>query len=465
MDSTTQLLRKILLAWRRLGRRFVPVDLRHDPELHRQARLHIGFGILGSVFGTLYAAFYLLIHHFWGAGIILFCSAIFAAIPWILKRFHCLHITGNLFAFTLLLGFTGLCTVEGGMNGHAIAWLAGIPLCVLLLVRLREALFWTLVCFGVALFFGFMDLLGVTFPETFDARWHVIVHMAGYAGLIPFMALLGLIFELTRRQAFDKLHLVLRNLSKANNRLTQLNEEKNEFLGIAAHDLKNPLGVIVGFGSILENPGNLSQEQIKDFAGHIMHSSNRMLDLISNLLDTRAIEEGRVKLKCENCSIERILKDVHHSQDQLAIRKEITLDYDLEPHNVFVDRNATFQVLENLISNAIKYSPPKSIVRISTLLREDGVAVGIKDQGPGLSEEDQAKLFQKFSRLTPKPTAGEGSNGLGLWIVRRLAEAMNGNVWCESALGEGSTFGVTLPRSGEAQEATDGGDIFDLLAA
>jgi signal transduction histidine kinase len=103
------------------------------------------------------------------------------------------------------------------------------------------------------------------------------------------------------------------------------------------------------------------------------------------------------------------------------------------------------QILENLISNALKFSPPNTKIHIHTLPEKEHVAVTVRDEGPGISEADQAKLFKKFSRLTAQPTAGESSNGLGLAIVKRLAEAMAGSVQCQSQLGAGAKFTLRLP--------------------
>ena len=103
---------------------------------------------------------------------------------------------------------------------------------------------------------------------------------------------------------------------------------------------------------------------------------------------------------------------------------------------------AAGQVLDNLVSNAIKYSPPEQRVWISTERRGDIVTITIRDEGPGLSKEDQEKMFGKFARLTPRPTGGETSTGLGLWIVKELVQSMDGSIRCESNLGEGATFVV-----------------------
>ena len=110
------------------------------------------------------------------------------------------------------------------------------------------------------------------------------------------------------------------------------------------------------------------------------------------------------------------------------------------------DRNAVVQILDNLISNAIKYSPPQTLVRIHGARDKDFAFVSVTDQGPGISEDDRKKMFGKFARLSAKPTGGESSNGLGLSIVKRLAESMDGMVKCESRSGAGSTFSIFLPQ-------------------
>jgi signal transduction histidine kinase len=131
---------------------------------------------------------------------------------------------------------------------------------------------------------------------------------------------------------------------------------------------------------------------------------------------------------------------------QPAEAKQITLHFSNEaPENVVsADEQALMQVLENLVSNAVKYSPHGKQAFVRILRNGDAVRIEIQDEGEGISEEDMKKLFGKFARLTARPTGGEHSTGLGLSIVKRMVEAMNGKVWCESELGKGSTFIVEL---------------------
>jgi signal transduction histidine kinase len=171
-----------------------------------------------------------------------------------------------------------------------------------------------------------------------------------------------------------------------------------------------------------------------------------MHKLITNLLDVYAIEEGRFASNLEKYDFEDLVKQcVEHNQGA-ADRKTIEIRMDT-PGEVFVraDSTAASQVLDNLISNAVKYSPLKTTVTIQLVTGKDHAEVRVCDKGPGISVEDQKRLFQKFSRLSAVPTAGESSTGLGLAIAKRLAEAMGGTVEYQSASLGGSVFILRLP--------------------
>ncbi len=245
-----------ILARLRLMDPAIPEHLRRDTEMTRRAHLTARFGILGSIFGIAFAVFYTVIGHKWGTDIILVCSASFAATPFVMRRIRKVEVAGNLLVLTMALGFFALCCVEGGLSGHAIAWLVTVPLCALLLVGTRAARWWAIVVFGAAAVIAGVDLSGRKLPVTFDLKWNPLVSSAGYLGLIVFMYALGLIFESSRARAFGRMQDALRELATTNEHLVQLNLEKNEFLGIAAHDLKSPLTVILGCAEMI----NLSSD-------------------------------------------------------------------------------------------------------------------------------------------------------------------------------------------------------------
>lgn len=242
----------------------------------------------------------------------------------------------------------------------------------------------------------------------------------------------------------------LRNseLQQKNLALEELNREKNEFLGIAAHDLKNPLASIILTVENLQRYGNtMKPEQMNRLQENIKVTASRMKSIIERLLDINAIETGNLNITLRECNFPKIVRATVEEYRERASAKSITLHFSsTEEHiNVIADEASLHTVLENLISNAIKYSPFEKNVYIQ-VGREGGMArCDVQDEGPGFSEEDQLRLFGKYARLTPKPTGGEHSTGLGLSIVKRMIEAMRGHVWCNTKLGEGATFSISLP--------------------
>ncbi len=430
----------------------IPSELLTNPETARQAKLTARFSLLGCFFGIAYAAFYILIGHKWGAGIILVCSSGFAAASFIMRWKKAIAPAANFLALTLTFGFTALCFCEGGLKGHAIAWLVSVPLCNLLLIGQKTAIRWAIIVLLAAGLVMGLDLAGIELPTTFDPKWNSIVSSMGYLGLIIFMFILGLIFESGRARAHANLQTAISELATSNERLLHLNNEKNEFLGIAAHDLKNPLTAIMGSAEMLKATSD--PVAAGKCTSIILAASGRMRDLIANLLDVNAIEEGRFTSNVEPCDLNRLVIQSVENNQLAAVKKAITFRLGTsEGLWARVDPKATSQVLDNLISNALKFSPPNTTIHVHTLPEKNHALVSIRDEGPGISEEDQKKLFQKYSRLSARPTAGESSTGLGLAIVKKLVEAMAGTIQCTSVYGSGATFTMRFPSCAKIPEA------------
>lgn len=200
--------------------------------------------------------------------------------------------------------------------------------------------------------------------------------------------------------------------------------------------------------SMIQDPAKIAR-----LAANISSAGSRMRDLIDNLLDANAIEQGKFTSNMERCDLSSLVAQSVEQNLPNATRKETVINITATGEMwAMADKSATIQILDNLISNAVKYSPPKSTVLITTVASPRGMSVEVQDQGPGLSEDDQKKLFRKFTRLSARPTAGESSTGLGLSIVKRLAEAMSGTVECRSQFGSGSIFSVHLPAAAPAEE-------------
>jgi signal transduction histidine kinase len=238
-----------------------------------------------------------------------------------------------------------------------------------------------------------------------------------------------------------------RELAEKNERLIELDNEKNEFLGIVAHDLKNPLSNIKMLSKVLHDEYNtMEPEEVREYASHILRASEQMFLLISNLLDINQIERGGLNFTLTTFDLSAVARSVAENYRGRAEAKDITLHISDEgAANVYADPSATYQVLDNLVSNAVKYSPKGKAIYVSVSRNGSAWRFAVKDEGQGLTDDDKKKLFGKFARLSARPTGDEHSTGLGLSIVKRMVEGMNGKVWCESEYGKGATFLVELP--------------------
>jgi signal transduction histidine kinase len=237
-------------------------------------------------------------------------------------------------------------------------------------------------------------------------------------------------------------------------RLEKLDKQKNEFLGIAAHDLKNPLTGIIGLSDLMRKlEPSITPEQRYSYLERISRSGQRMMHIITNLLDVNAMESGNTKLEKVRINLSDLCQQVLTQYEHNLHAKELHCQFDHPQKTptaqssvvILADPNACFQILDNLISNAIKYSPTGKLISIELQTTQEFAIVRIQDQGPGLSQDDQERLFERFSKLSSVPTAGEHSTGLGLSIVKKLSEAMGGSVRCESEFGAGCCFIVQLP--------------------
>lgn len=246
--------------------------------------------------------------------------------------------------------------------------------------------------------------------------------------------------------ALEEVRMLNTTLYEANQNLTSLNEEKSEFMGIAAHDLKNPIqGIMFAAELVKTHIDKVSTQQILYNMDFIEKTATRMRDIINNFLSANAIETGKLTLSYENYNINQILDDLVTNYIPVAEKKQVIIKYVSTDVYTKIDKNAFIQICENLISNAIKFSPHNKKVEITLEATEDRYFVYFKDEGPGLTFEDRKKLFKKYAKLSAKPTGGENSTGLGLSIVKKLVEIMNGKIECISEEGNGATFFIDMP--------------------
>lgn len=236
-------------------------------------------------------------------------------------------------------------------------------------------------------------------------------------------------------------------LARQNQQLNDLNIEKQQIIGVVSHDLKGPFNRIFAIMQLMSMSGdNLTDDQ-KEYVGKIHQIAVDGLNMVRNLLDSRQIDEKILDLTLEPIELKPFVSSFVKNFRSVADRKKINLHFK-SPDGVVVmaDRLYLSRILDNLLSNAIKFSEKEKNVTVSIENSGEQVLLTVTDEGPGISEEDQKKLYRKFQKLTARPTGGESSTGLGLSIVKTLIEKMGGSISCKSQLDKGAAFTISLKK-------------------
>ncbi|MBV9459325.1 MAG: DUF3369 domain-containing protein [Bradyrhizobium sp.] len=240
-----------------------------------------------------------------------------------------------------------------------------------------------------------------------------------------------------------------RRLSAQWLRLQRANGFKNEILGTVAHDLKNPLGVILGRTEMLTEliSTGTSKESITAQINHIRDATKRLTTMVDHLISDAMADAFDITIRREPVDIAALVSDVAEANQPLAVNKQQTITVSAPPNVVTMcDTDRIREAIDNLVSNAIKYSPIGGKIAVTVTHEDDNTVIRVADEGAGLSPEDLGRLFGRFQRLSAKPTAGESSTGLGLSIVKRIIDMHGGEVTAESAgPNKGSTFTIVLP--------------------
>lgn len=245
----------------------------------------------------------------------------------------------------------------------------------------------------------------------------------------------------------EGLDFLLSTADEVESRLRALNELKNRHLGVAAHDLRNPLGTIRGLAGLVAK-GELPDEKQRLYASSIVRISDEMLVLLENLLDVALIESGHLELNLATGNLAALSEERGDRAASAGKQKGIGVTSRVAevPDTVF-DPVRMGQVLDNLLSNALKFSPPESSVEVGCELRGDVILIAVRDRGPGIPAEELGGIFDAYRRATVRPTAGEKSTGLGLSTAKPVVEAHGGSIEVESVVGEGTTFIIRMPVS------------------
>lgn len=238
-----------------------------------------------------------------------------------------------------------------------------------------------------------------------------------------------------------------RELARANAELQRLNDYKDELLGMAAHDLRNPLSANAAFIRFLQDE---DPEGVPDYRRTLLDrlriNSEYMLRLVESMLDFAAIQSGRVRLQLEDCAPESIIGSVVETMRILAEARdiEIRLETETELPRLRLDPVKITQAVQNLVANAVQFTPNGGVIDVRARNVDGGVEIEVEDRGPGIPAEELPELFKPFTRLSTSTVSRQRSVGLGLAITRRLVEAHGGTIDVRSEVGRGSVFVIRL---------------------
>ncbi|MBN1557111.1 MAG: PAS domain-containing protein [Lentisphaerae bacterium] len=261
----------------------------------------------------------------------------------------------------------------------------------------------------------------------------------------------GIQNDVTRRIEAEQAETRLRRKLRAGNRALQAaNEQKNALLGMAAHDIRNPLAVIMLCVEMLTpRPGKTPDRKMQaKMLGRIKQNAQFMLQMVNDLLDVTKIDAGTLSLECAACDLRTLIRERMPMYRHSAAAKGVTVQSRCAPAlpPAYADGARITQVLDNLVSNAVKFSHPRSPVTIRAQREDNALRVAVIDRGQGIPEDERQRLFEPFSRTSVRGTAGESSTGLGLAICRKIVEGHpGGRIDVESEFGKGSTFSFRLP--------------------
>jgi signal transduction histidine kinase len=230
-------------------------------------------------------------------------------------------------------------------------------------------------------------------------------------------------------------------------KLKRLNELKNKFLGIAAHDIKNPISIILTLCEMAKKSGKPLEVSGMDAIQEIINSAEFINDMINNLLDITAIESGTISLSIEKINYTQLVEKNIKMNKMIAGEKGINLTLENNTGNVYlsIDRNKIEQVLNNLIYNAIKFSDSGSEIKVILSKKDNYIKTEVIDEGKGIKADEIGNLFLPFKKTSTKATNNEKGTGLGLAIVKKIVDIHNGEITVKSKSGEGSNFTYYLP--------------------
>ncbi len=429
---------KIPKDWREL---FLPAHAYKSEESLRLHRFFVASCYVTSVFATSYFLMSIYMHGPLFAKAMAVSFVLFIFLPLVLRMGVRLSILANAFLAIICVIAILLIYWEGGIRRANVApWLIVLPAFAIMLQGTRLAMTWMVIALITIAGFSYFTFQGIGFQVMFDTTKDPVFNLLSMSGLVCLITFVFYISETERKKAHD-------SLESQNIILDKLSKEKSKFLQIAAHDLRNPLIVIQGLAD-RSSDADITDEERAECLTYIVSSTNRMSELIKNLLEIQVIDAGKMAIEPQLLSMTNLLNLYLAQMAHVAAVKQTVIEVNMPETEVSIysDPARIEQIMDNYVSNAIKYSPVGSKVRIQLKENIDSVELRVKDEGPGIDKSEMHKLFQQFSTASSIPRPGEHATGLGLAIVKKIADALDAEVGVTSEKGQGCTFYVRFPK-------------------
>lgn len=431
---------------------FIHPNYRQDQLQYRKARLLVRACLLTSLFSNSYVWLSVYFEYPKGVYLMLFNVLGFLILSFLVKRKIPLKILGYCYVFFGAAAVIILTYYSGGVWSAIYPWIISIPVLALLVVDRNAGVIWTVISFSAMVWYAALAFQGVELPVEYNPELRTLWYITILPGLLLIIMVISFVFEATQNRALQDLadqNTLLAEqkttITAQSARLETLIEDKDQIIRILAHDLKNPLANITTISNILKEEREVDQQ--KKFIAMIEQVSSKAQGLVNDVLEMAILDQGGIKLKMEDIEINGVVNEAIGSLDQGAKRKKIDIHFSKsdEPVNVRADKTYLKLIFENLISNAIKFSESKTHINISSERKGDTILVKIADEGPGILPEEESMLFEKFTKLSARPTDNENSTGLGLSLVKYYADQIGGNVKYISGEPKGATFAFSMP--------------------
>jgi signal transduction histidine kinase len=415
-----------------------------DAQALRKARLLLRACLLTSLFSISYVTLSFVFSYNKGIYFTGFNVFGYFALPFLLRTKLSLTLLGNLYTCIGAITVLALTWFSGGMWSAIYPWIIAIPVLALLVVGKTSALYWSIFSFTWMVVFGLFELNGIKLPVEYNEAMRTFWFISIVPGLLLIIMVVSFTFESSMQRALNDVEAQKITIEKQSVELEKLIEDKDNIIRILAHDLRNPLANISVLSKMLER--EITSEGPKEMIDMISSASSNAQVLVKHVLEMATLEyrDGGIKLLPTN--IPTVVNDVVQSFRQASETKGIlirTVDFD-KYTMAMADLTYLRLVLENLVSNAVKYSPSGKEISLSVANTKEKLQIRVRDYGVGIPVDEEDRLFKKFSKLSVQPTAGESSNGLGLSLVKRYMELMDGKVWFERPADGGSIFAIEL---------------------